>query len=354
MNMKVLGIFRGFPGLGRVVSGVSLLETLRDQYNCDIEIISYLQGNRYLESKGYRGLREAIPMDYCSIGLLPTNKMGLHINNRIRSFSPDLIIVDGEPLILHSIKISHPTIKVVCLLNPADVDNPRNDKEAMDYFNYLYSLADLAIVHGLRTPNLSYTYKKIISVPTILRTEILNIRNNPSNDIYCILGGGTVNVGYQFESSTISIANICKNLANKLPDYNMHIICSSQNIFDALNEGRESINVILHNEVLDAEKYFSNAALVITRSGRNTLSELAYLGIPTISFVTGDSYRCIEQEQNLKSISAKNILSVNTDTQLEEFYEKILFLMNQGQINNEYKSGNESAIKKILSLVSEY
>lgn len=26
---KVLGIFRGFPGLGRVVSGVSILETLR-------------------------------------------------------------------------------------------------------------------------------------------------------------------------------------------------------------------------------------------------------------------------------------------------------------------------------------
>ena len=25
---KILGIFRGFPGLGRVVSGVSLLETL--------------------------------------------------------------------------------------------------------------------------------------------------------------------------------------------------------------------------------------------------------------------------------------------------------------------------------------
>ena len=28
---KILGIFRGFPGLGRVVSGVSLLETLRDE-----------------------------------------------------------------------------------------------------------------------------------------------------------------------------------------------------------------------------------------------------------------------------------------------------------------------------------
>lgn len=50
---KILGIFRGFPGLGRVVSGVSLLETLRDEYGYCIDIISYLQGNRYLELKGY-------------------------------------------------------------------------------------------------------------------------------------------------------------------------------------------------------------------------------------------------------------------------------------------------------------
>lgn len=51
---KILGIFRGFPGLGRVVSGVSLLETLRDEYGYCIDIISYLQGNRYLELKDMR------------------------------------------------------------------------------------------------------------------------------------------------------------------------------------------------------------------------------------------------------------------------------------------------------------
>ena len=39
---KILGILRGFPGLGRVVSGVSILETLRDSYGYDVKIISYL------------------------------------------------------------------------------------------------------------------------------------------------------------------------------------------------------------------------------------------------------------------------------------------------------------------------
>ena len=275
--MRILGIFRGFPGLGRVVSGVSLLETLRDCYACEVKMISYLQGNRYLESRGYTNIQDAIPMDYCSIGLLPTNRMGVYIHSTIKSFSPDIVLIDGEPLIIQALRISYSNLKIVALLNPADVDNPHNDKEAMDYFNHLYSLADLAIVHGLRKPNLVYSYKRQISLGTIIRNEILKIDYKPSNDIYCILGGGTVNVGYQFESSTIAIANISKQLAKLLKSYNMHIICSSQNIYDALCENQNEDNVILHNNVLKAEEYYSKAALVITRSGRNTLSELAYL-----------------------------------------------------------------------------
>ena len=71
--MKILGIFRGFPGLGRVVSGVALLETLRDKYDVN-KCISYLQGNRYLESHEFEDIREAIPMDYCSIGCCQQTK----------------------------------------------------------------------------------------------------------------------------------------------------------------------------------------------------------------------------------------------------------------------------------------
>ena len=67
--MKILGIFRGFPGLGRVVGGVSLLEEMRDTYGHKIKLISYLQGNKYLESRGYSIDCEANPLDYCSIGL---------------------------------------------------------------------------------------------------------------------------------------------------------------------------------------------------------------------------------------------------------------------------------------------
>lgn len=45
--MRILGIFRGFPGLGRVVAGVSLLEELRDQYGANIRSKHPIKDNLY-------------------------------------------------------------------------------------------------------------------------------------------------------------------------------------------------------------------------------------------------------------------------------------------------------------------
>lgn len=299
--MRILGIFRGFPGLGRVVAGVSLLEELREQYGADIRMISYLQGNEYLKTKGYADLHEASPMDYCSIGLVPTNKMGVYIHSTIKEYAPDLVLIDGEPLIVHSIKLSFSGMKIAVLLNPSDVDNPYNDKEAMDYFNSLYSMADVAIVHGLRKIRkpLFYDYKQFYSLDTILRKEILELKNIPSKDIYCILGGGTVNVSCQFTESSIRIGKLCIKAAEELSEYRMHIVCSSTNIYDALCEMGITENVFLYKDIISPQCYYSHASLIITRSGRNTLSELKYLDIPAITFVTGDKYRIVEQRQNV-------------------------------------------------------
>jgi len=347
---KILGIFRGFPGLGRVVSGISLLETLKEQYGYDIKIITYLQGNRYLELKGYPDLHEAVPMDYCSIGLLPTNKMGTYIHQTIKEFKPDVIVVDGEPLMIQSIKISHKHVKVVALLNPADVDNPSNDKEAMDFFNNIYSLADFTIIHGLRKIIPPSQYGDYISVGTIIRKEIIGIVNQPQNDIYCLLGGGTVNVGHQFSESTIRIGGLCMKVANTLPDYKIHIVCSSQNIYDALNENATPHNVIMYNHVLDPSIYFSDACLIITRSGRNTLSELAYLGIPAISFVSGCLYRKEEQKQNVESLSGSNIISASLDINPDELKDLCLNLIGKGKRKNNFECGNKKVIEKIILL----
>lgn len=346
---KILGIFRGFPGLGRVIAGVSLLETLRDNYNYEIKFISYLQGNKYLRNRGYTHLKEVAPMDYCSIGLLPTNKMGVYIHNTIKEFLPDIIVIDGEPLILQSIKISYPEQNVVTLLNPADVDNPNNDKEAMDFFNALYSLSDLAIVHGLRQVKQDYRYRKIISINTIIRQEIIKTKNIPKNNIYCILGGGTVNVGQLFENSTLEIGNMCQKVATLLPQYTMHIICSSQNIFSKLNKNTCSDNVILYNQIIPAEKYYSDASLIITRSGRNTLSELAFLGIPAISFVSGCSYRKVEQTNNINDLSISSIISASLEMTLDDFGALCLKMIGR-KTDGFMQYGNNEAIKQLLQI----
>lgn len=347
---KVLGIFRGFPGLGRVVAGVSLLETLRDSYDCDVKFISYLQGNKYLESRGYTDLEEATSMDYCSIGLLPTNKMGVYIHNTIKDFMPDVIVVDGEPLTLQSIKISHPRLKVVALLNPADVDNPNNDKEAMDFFNALYSLSDLAIVHGLRRVEKDNRYKDIISINTIIRQDIITIKNVPTNNIYCVLGGGTVNAGQQFVESTVHIAMLCKEVAKEIPYYMMNIICSSRNIFKAISKNELPKNILLHNKILSANEYYCNACLIITRCGRNTLSELAHLGIPSLAFVTGDSYRREEQIQNIKNLNVCNLQYLPSDISVENLKIAVEKMIHLGKQNRKYEAGNQFCINKILSL----
>lgn len=346
--MNVLGILRGFPGLGRVVSGTAILETLRDEYNCNIEIISYLQGQNFLEKRGHVKECDVTPLDYCSIGLLPTNKMGAYIHQRIKKFHPDIVIIDGEPLILHSLRISYPNLKIVSLLNPSDVDNPQNDVEAMDFFTSMYSLSNLAIAHGLRGVETD-KYKSIISINTILRKEILNIKNVPTPNIYCVLGGGTVNVGAQFAESTIQMAKLCVEAASYLKDYTMHIICSSDNIYKELSSGVPT-NVQLHKEIIDSEEYYSKACLVITRSGRNTLSELAYLGIPAISFVSGCSYRKAEQEQNLKSLNATNICSAEIDISAKDFADLCIKQQSYRQECPKFIIGNLTAVSEILSL----
>lgn len=346
---KILGIFRGFPGLGRIVAGVSLLEILRDNYDCTIKFISYLQGKEYLKTRGHTVLQEATPMDYCSIGLLPTNKMGAYIHNTIREFRPDVIVVDGEPLILQSIKISHANVKIVALLNPADVDNSNNDKEAMDFFNNLYSLSDLAIVHGLRRIEHDIRYKNIISINTIIRQEIIDVKNIPTNNIYCVLGGGTVYAEQQFEDSTLSIGKLCKKVATMLPKYNMHIICSSQNIFKVLNKNKHSDNVIVHEGIISAQKYYRDACLVITRSGRNTLSELAYLGIPAISLISGCTYRRAEQINNINNLNIPTIVSASLEMKPQNFAELCLKMIGK-KTNCLLQCGNDEAIKHILQI----
>ena len=219
----------------------------------------------------------------------------------------------------------------------------------MDYFNALYSLSDLAIVHGLRLVEKNQRYKNLISINTIIRREIISVKNIPNNNIYCVLGGGTVNVAQQFEDSTLRIGKLCQNVASLLPDYTMHIICSSQNIFNALKVNNNTENVILHESILSAQKYYNDASLVITRSGRNTLSELAVLGIPAITFVSGCSYRKVEQSNNINDLNIPTIVLANLEIATEDFAELCVKMIG-GRGACHFQCGNDEAIKYIMQI----
>ena len=110
-----------------------------------------------------------------------------------------------------------------------------------------------------------------------------------------------------------------------------------------------SDNVKLYGNIVSAEKYYGNACLVITRSGRNTLSELAFLGIPTISFVSGCAYRKVEQTNNINDLRTHTIVSIPIDIKPAEFAD-ICIKMMKATTGITFQSGNEKAIKYLLQL----
>ena len=84
--MKIAGIFRGFPGLGRVVSGVELVTHFKDNYNAVIRVFSYLQGEKYLKQKGFMTNHSVSEHDFSSIGIIPVSAFGEYIFNQIADF----------------------------------------------------------------------------------------------------------------------------------------------------------------------------------------------------------------------------------------------------------------------------
>lgn len=346
---KIIGIFRGFPGLGRIVSGVSLLETLRDEYNCEVLPISYLQGDEYLVQHGFSNVYTPSSADLCSIGILPTSHFGAEIHQRIADFCPDMIVIDGEPLMLQSIKYSHLGTKVVALLNPADVVNPSNDRYAMNFFNGIYSLADLTVVHGLKSIQKPTLYGNFVCTNTILRNEILSISNTPSSNVYCILGGGTENCSPSFEDTTLNVAFSTIALAKSYLHYTFHILCAGSKIANKLLLSSLPENVVIHQELVEPQRYFSDAAIVITRAGRNTLSELAYLNVPAIVFVSGDEYRMAEQKANLDSLASSLLLPASSSDDLQTSFVRLLSATG----HNHFVPGNRVVMECLNSLLFE-
>ena len=103
---------------------------------------------------------------------------------------------------------------------------------------------------------------------------------------------------------------------------------------------------------MKAADYYSDACLVITRSGRNTLSELTYLGIPTISFISGCAYRQVEQKQNMDNIDSDGVISSDLSVNPTEFALKCRFAIETKYASSHFEPGNEVAINRVLNILN--
>jgi len=350
--MKIIGIYRGFPGLGRVVAGVELADYFRINYKADVKLFSYLQGEKYLTQKGYFSDFEVSEQDYSSIGIIPIGSYGEFIINQINNFNPDYIILDGEPLMTQCIKLVFSEIKTICLLNPFDVENPYNQPSSNRFLFNAYSQADLSIVHGLWKVNSNKDYHNLQSINTIVRSEVFSIkRTNLRNKISCILGGGSINAKRSFIDTSLSIAEKCIQMAEYLPNYQIHIYCSC----DAINlkNPNKLCNVFIHNNIEKCEQYYSDSKLIISRAGRNTISELLCLGIPSIIIPAGDNFRVKEQTANAEQSQRLGnglIMLLNQNTTACKLGAYCKQILDSSKNNMNWNCGNEDAIGLILKL----
>lgn len=305
--MKIFGIFRGFPGLGRVVSGIALLDELREKGH-SIKAYSYLQGNDLINKYGIERIIDDEPYDphIMVIGLNPISKEIGKLFDVIQNEKPDLIIVDGEPLIISTLSTVYPRERIVCLLNPSDIENTSLSVSSIRFYRNHYLTAKHVFVHGF----ISCDYSKIAdeyhcniyNINTIIRPEVLKINTkNFSNTIVGILGGGCAHSSTGFLQTTINMANNIYQLSKLMKDYNFVVYCNDSLVKTSLLNCVSS-NFKIIDEYTSPQYMYEDLCAAICRAGRNTTSELLYLGIPMLLFASDGDFRSVEQERNIRSL----------------------------------------------------
>ena len=350
--MKVVGVLRGFPGLGRVVSGVEILQQFERQLGAKIKLFTYLQGHEYAKNI-FNTSNIFSEKDISSIGIIPVSQSGEMIIDEIAAFKPDYILIDGEPLLLTALKLIFPKSNVVAILNPFDICNPHNKLSSQLFFKDCYAKAKLAIAHGIwRVGKPNEFYNNFISINTILRSEIMEIQPTPKkNKIVCILGGGTENGSDIFFENTLRIASQAIAIAKQLSDFKIEILCASKRVSEQINIFMNlPPNVVIHKTLKAPKEIYAEANLVIARAGRNTISELLYLKIPSLLFATSCNIRGSEQQTNLEEaqkISNKTLIGLDIYSNQKQLLETVNFLLESNQNNYAWECGNNT-LKPII------
>ena len=201
--MKVYGIFRGFPGLGRVISGISLMTELKKRGH-EVKVYSYLQGVNSLKEHGLDFIIDKQPatQQVMAIGLSPICDIAEKIIGIICQEKPELVIIDGEPLLISTLAMVYPRERILAILNPTDLYNDSQPLSSISFFHHHYLSAGTALVHGIsKDVAMSRDEKngcEIVCTNTILREEVINANISEGRRIVAILGGGCCNSSGNF------------------------------------------------------------------------------------------------------------------------------------------------------------
>ena len=159
------------------------------------------------------------------------------------------------------------------------------------------------------------------------------------------MGGGTVNSSELFFENTIRISHQIIELANKKQNYFFDIYCGCETIYSRVNQFKNGVlNIGIHRHIHNPAQLYNSTKAVISRGGRNTVSELLSLNLPAILFSTTCEVRGTEQQANItiaQNISP-NIIGVTLSTDsntIEEMFNKII---SSDASKVEWSSGNKT------------
>ena len=360
--MKAYVILRGFPGLGRVVGGLALVEQLKN-YAWEFKIATYGRGLAAIKERGFceTQVSDVERNDgISSIGIIPVSRFGEAILSEIDKWKPDLIICDGEPLLLEAMAIIGLKNKVVALVNQFDLFNPRNQYSSQKYFSHLYNQSGMILLHGLEI-NESMQTDKCKIMNTIIRPEVIELGNANANNNSCkagkivgIIGGGIYKANRDFKVSSIRIAEIFVQLArlNKGREFVLYFNDFEHECPYELDKNIPD-NISIIDRYASPNEMYSNAELVIARAGRNTISELIFLKkkamvIPT----TKHDFRSGEQEYNIfnaEKITNGNIIGLKLNCDTEEMNLILKKQLEKQAYKYTWNPGNDKAVNEILN-----
>lgn len=358
--MKIYGVLRGFPGLGRVSSGIALLKGLQKKGH-SVKAVSYLQGYDALEQQSVKPFIEynITKNDIMPIGLNPIEKYSTLIIESIIQDCPDLVIIDGEPLLTSTLCSVFDRRRIISILNPTDLINKSLPPSTINFYHSHYLSCSNSIVHGIGLSGEKWLFNndcKVHCLNTILREEILEMEVEPfPEEISCILGGGTANATESFFESTVMIGKKIIELATCNKEYNFNIYCNDKFIKDRIiRENKIPFNVSIYDTYISPIQIYKNSAIVIARAGRNVSSELLYLGIPALLVATKGDFRSVEQDKNINDIikiGKGNIDKIYLGDTIDIVNATFNRLLQHKRVCTDFEPGNQSALKIIDNIL---